>query len=247
LPSFPVDIQFVLVRPRNSGNVGSAVRALANFGFGLPRVVDMYRFDPDEAKQLAAGCEELVDRLVFYDDLDAALADRSFVVGTTAMKRARWRLEPLRQAVESFEPAHLTAAAILFGNEKSGLSEEELTRCERLVTIPTVGYTSLNLSHAVGVVAWEMSQVVHPSRFEPPPQLAPREVTEPMFEQMFAALERISFLHPGQDERVRVLLRQMFSRNGLTKRDVQILRGIWHQVNWLAGKVEEERTRRPER
>ena len=232
----PTDIQFVLVRPRNSGNVGSAVRVLANFGFAPPRVVDMYRFSAAEAKQMAAGCEDRVDEILFYGTLEAALADRTFVVGTTALKRSRWRLEPLTQAVDDFSD-RWNGAAVLFGNEKSGLSEDELTRCEKLITIPTQGYTSLNLSHAVGIVAWELATTLRPKRREKLPEMAPREVTEPMFEQMFEALESISFLHPGQDERVKVMLRQMFSRNGLTRRDVQVLRGIWHQVNWLAGKA----------
>jgi TrmH family RNA methyltransferase len=215
--------------------VGSAVRVLANFGFGLPRVVDMYHYDAAEAKQMAAGCEDLVEQLVFYPTLEAAVADRTFVVGTTAQKRRRWRLEPLTQAVADFED-RWNGAAILFGNEKSGLTEEELTRCEKLMTIPTQGYTSLNLSHAVGVTAWEFATRLKPREPQLLPQMAPREVTEPMFAQMFAALEAISFLHPGQDERVKIMLRQMFSRNGLTKLDVQVLRGIWHQVNWLAKK-----------
>lgn len=225
----------MLVRPRNSGNVGSVVRICANFGLPPPRVVDMYRFSEAEARTMAAGCADQVDEIEFYPELEAALADRTFVVGTTALKRTKWRLEPLRQAVGDFgERWH--GGAVLFGNEKSGLTEEELTRCERLMTIPTVDYKSLNLSHAVGIVAWEISQAVAPTRTQKLPELAPREVVEPMFDQMYAALENISFLHSGQTDRIRILLRQMFSRNGLTRSDVQILRGIWHQINWLANK-----------
>lgn len=228
------DVAFVLVHPRNSGNVGSAVRVLRNFGFAPPRVVGMYRFSETEARQMAAGCEEDVANVEFYDDLESALADRVFVAGTTALKRTHWRLEPLDQAAARFTDAQLSKAAILFGNEKSGLSEPELTRCERLITIPTEGYKSMNLSHAVGLVAWELRKRMEKPREEPLPELAPREVVEPMLAQMEAALERISFLHPGQDDRVRIILRQMFTRNGLTKKDVQVLRGIWHQIDWLA-------------
>ncbi len=228
------DVQFVLVRPRNSGNVGMAVRALRNFGFAPPRIVDMYRFAPDEARRMAAGCEAEVDRLQFFDTLEAALADRSFVIGTTALKRKRWRLEPIDQAAPTFTAAQWSRAAILFGNEKSGLSDEELLACERVVTIPTVDYTSLNLSHAVGVTAWEFRRALTSRPYERPPELAPREVVEPMIAQMESALEAIDFLHPGQGKHVRVLLRQMFTRNGLTRKDVQVLRGIWHQVQWIS-------------
>lgn len=228
------DIRIVLVRPRNSGNVGSVVRICANFGFPPPRVVDMFQFVEDEARLMAAGCEAFVDEIEFYPDLDAALADRTFVAGTTALKRSKFRLEPLRQAVGDFGD-RWHGAAVLFGNEKSGLTEEELTRCERLVTIPTLEYRSLNLSHAVGIVAWEIAQQVAPTRPQQLPEFAPREVVEPMFDQMFEALDAISFLHSGETDRIRILLRQLFSRNGLTRSDVQILRGIWHQVLWLAG------------
>jgi TrmH family RNA methyltransferase len=231
-----MDIQFILVRPRNSGNVGSAVRVLRNFGFEPPRIVDMYRFSPDEARQLAAGCEADIDGLQFFPTLDAALADRAFVIGTTAQKRSRWHLAPVDEGVPRVSSAQWKHAAILFGNEKSGLSEEELTRCEEIWTVPTRGYPSLNLSHAVGVVAWEIRRQDPSRRKTPAPELAPREVVDPMFDQMFQSLEKISFLHPGQDERVRAILRQLFSRNGLTRRDVQVLRGIWHQVAWLAGR-----------
>ena len=245
-----------MVRPRNSGNVGSAVRVLRNFGFHPPRVVDMYRFSPAEARQMAAGCESIVEQIEFFPDLESALEDRAFVVGTTALKRTKWQLEPMPEAVAVFSANQLKNAAILFGNEQSGLSEEELTRCERLITIPTADYSSMNLSHAIGVTAWELHKRLHlhknverrASSVERPegverqastvkgPDLAPRAISEPMFDQMFQALEQITFLHAGQDERVRILLRQMFSRNGLTRRDVQVLRGIWRQISWLAKK-----------
>lgn len=234
--SQPSDVRFVLVRPRNSGNVGSVVRVLSNFGFPPPRIVRMFRFAEAEARQMAAGCEEAVARIEFYDSLTNALSDRSFVVGTTALKRSRWRLEPVDQAAVNFTAEKWRHAAILFGNEKSGLSEDELAHCERIVTIPTAGYRSLNLSHAVAIMAWEFRKAIEHRPIERGPQLAPRALTEPMFEQMFQALEAISFLHPGQNERVRIMLRQMFSRNGLTQREVQILRGIFHQVLWLAGR-----------
>lgn len=229
------DIRIVLVRPRNSGNVGSAVRALRNFGFAAPRIVDMYAFDAEEARRLAAGCEANVAEIEFFPDLESALADRSFVVGTTSQHRRHWRLEPIDQALPTFNQTQWEKAAILFGNEQSGLSEEEMRVCERLVTIPTVEYTSLNLAQAVLLTAWEIRKTLTQRPLERGPELAPRELTEPMFEQMFEALERISFLHPGQDTRVRAMLRQLFSRNGVTRRDVQVLRGIWHQVLWLAG------------
>jgi TrmH family RNA methyltransferase len=218
--------------------VGSIVRVLQNFGFGVPRVVNMYRFSVEEARQMAAGCEALVDQIEFFPDLESALADRAFVLGTTSLKRTKWHLEPLPQAVAGFSAAQLRSTAILFGNEQSGLSEEELTRCERLITIPTENYSSMNLSHAVGVTAWELHRRLSLRGTEKGPELAPREITEPMFDQMFRALEEITFLHPGQDDRVRILLRQMFSRNGLTKRDVQILRGIWRQISWLGGRTQ---------
>jgi tRNA/rRNA methyltransferase len=231
------DVRFIFVRPRNSGNLGMVVRSLRNFGFPPPRVVDMYRFSETEAQRMAAGCDEEVAKIEFFPDLESALADRVFVVGTTAAKRSRWRLVPVDQGIPAFTDSQLEAAAILFGNEQSGLSETELTRCEQLITIPTVDYSSLNLSHATTLVAWELRKHLTQRPYEPPPRLATRELTEPMFEQMYGALEAISFLHPGHDEKVRILLRQLFSRNGLTPRDVKVLRGIWRQINWLAGKA----------
>ncbi len=228
------DIRFVLVRPRNSGNVGAAVRALRNFGFPAPRVVDMYRFEAEEARRMAAGCEAAVDDIEFFSTMEEALADRSFVAGTTGQGRTRWRLEPIEQGLSTFLPQQWERAAILFGNEKSGLSDDELGYCERVLTIPTVDYHSLNLAQAVLITAWEVRRAVAPQRLQDYPQLATREQIEPMFEQMFAALEAISYLHPGQEAKIRTMMRQLFGRNGLTPREVQIMRGIWHQVLWLA-------------
>ncbi len=156
-----MDVCFVLVRPAVPENVGACARALKTMGFATLRIVGSDAHRDKRACILAHGAGDVLDNAQSFPDLDAALADVDFVVGTSAKERHDRRY--------SFSPAELRAdlddkrgsvkrTAIVFGCEESGLSNDELTRCDALSSIPIANpYPSLNLGQAVMLYAYELS------------------------------------------------------------------------------------------
>src|SRR6266481_868017 len=130
---------FVLARPKAPGNVGAAARALKNMGFDDLRLVAPRRWNPRIAAKRAVHGVEVLTRSQTLQSLDEALADRTLVIGTTA-RGGPYRSEaiPIREAAPGLiDAAGANRIAVIFGPEDHGLSNEELKRCQRLVTIPT--------------------------------------------------------------------------------------------------------------
>jgi len=152
-------IHVVLARPSDARNVGAACRAMKNFGMSRLTVVTSAAFDFDAARPLAIGAEDVLANARFVDSLATALVGDSLVAGITrrlgqrrkSSSRSPWEFAAtLRE--RSGQPA-----AIVFGNERSGLSDEELEQCHLAVSIPTSpDCPSLNLSHAVQIIAYEI-------------------------------------------------------------------------------------------
>jgi TrmH family RNA methyltransferase len=142
----------VLVRPLQSGNVGSVARAMANFGLARWSIVAAPAFDPDQARWMAPGAAGIVDAAQHCASVADALAGATLVLATTTRQR-RWR----RPAMDPEEAAERLVDAgeggvVLFGPEDAGLTTGDLRLADGLVTIPTAGLESLNLSHAAIVV-----------------------------------------------------------------------------------------------
>jgi len=147
--------RIVLVRTKDAANVGAAARAMKNFGLDeLVLVAPRCRID-HRAEALASHAEDVLHAARVVDTLEEAIAGTTLVMGTSARERAAANypvLEPRAAA------ARLTdGTAVLFGPEDHGLANEELTRCQAHVVIPTTGYASLNLAQAVLVVAYEVA------------------------------------------------------------------------------------------
>lgn len=154
---------FILVRPAVPENVGAAARALKTMGFADLRIVGSAAHREKPARILAHASTELLDNAREFPDLDAALRDVDFVIGTSAKSRhdKRYSLAPaqLRTAIVD-KGASVSRVAIVFGCEESGLSNDELNRCDALSTIPlATTYPSLNLAQSVMLYAYELSQI----------------------------------------------------------------------------------------
>jgi len=145
-------IRVVLVRTRSPGNIGTVCRAIANHGLGALVLVDPPGFDPDIARWMAPEAHHILNEARFVATLEEALDGAAVVLGTSARRR-RWDW-PI-YAPDALWSDALTAlpAAIVFGPEDTGLSNEELTLCHALITIPTTEHKSLNLGQAVTVIA----------------------------------------------------------------------------------------------
>jgi tRNA/rRNA methyltransferase len=151
--------RIVLVRPRNPENVGAVARAMRNFELGDWAIVALGTHDFASARRVAVHAEELLDTPRLCATLDEAVADCAWVVGTSArVRRGRRRLRPEEVGREA-AARRPGRTAIVFGDERSGLTSEELDRCHDLSSIPTgAAQPSLNLAQAVLLYAWELSR-----------------------------------------------------------------------------------------
>jgi tRNA/rRNA methyltransferase len=156
----PIPPAIVLVRPQMAENIGSAARAMVNFGACDLRLVDPRPYDPAVALRLACDGRAVLEKVRHFPDLNAALTDCAFTVATSRRPR-RIKLEAIKpnvavQRLWNLPPTELTA--LVFGAEQSGLTNEELYLCDITSTIPTTETGSLNLGQAVVVYLYEWYQ-----------------------------------------------------------------------------------------
>ena len=224
-------IAVVLLRTSHPGNIGAAARAMKTMGFSDLVLVEPRHFPDPDASAMAAGAAGLLEAARTYESLDAALADRVLVVGFSARGRdLSHEARALREAApEILEAASRGPVALLFGNETSGLSNEELSRCQRLVSVPAnPEYSSLNLAATVQVACYELATSA--GRFETAPSKAGEPATREDVEGFFAQLESTAvatgFLDPQNPGRFMERMRRLFARGGLEREEVKLLRGL---------------------
>lgn len=157
------DIIIVLCRPGESGNVGAVCRAMKNMGFRRLRIVSPEApLDDGTIRTRAVHADDVWDRAEHFETLSGAIADCALVVGTTRRRgqhRKGRSLEP--RALGSFLSEHPGPAAMVFGNERTGLTGEEVDLCSMVSHIPVnEEFPSLNLSHAVQIYTWELSRAL---------------------------------------------------------------------------------------
>jgi TrmH family RNA methyltransferase len=221
----------VLSRPSHPGNIGAAARAMKTMGFSDLVLVAPRHFPDPDATAMAAGAADLLATARVYASLDAALADRVLVVGFSARGR---ELSHAPESLRDAAPGILAAArgdpvALVFGNETSGLSNEELSRCQRLVSVPAnPGYSSLNLAAAVQIACYEIA--ARTNAFALPPSKegthATREDIEGFFSHLESAAVEAGFLDPAKPGRFMERMRRLFARSGLEREEVKLLRGF---------------------
>jgi len=152
-------LAIVLFKPKSSGNIGAVARALKNMGLADLRLVAPARFNRRAAAAMAVHASDVLDNARIYPNLIAALDDCTLTVGTTCRPGPyRSSAKALRDmAAELSLASRVNKVAIIFGPEDSGLTNQELKLCHRLLTIPTApDYCSLNLAQAVMLVAYEL-------------------------------------------------------------------------------------------
>jgi TrmH family RNA methyltransferase len=246
------NIAFVLVEPREPGNIGSAARAMVNMGLGRLVLVRPVPFLVPQAYRMAMDGAEVLRRAEVHEDLAEAVRDCALVVGTTRRERSVGRETgaPRRLAPELLRTAGNHRSAVLFGREDSGLTNEDVQLCHRIMTIPTSSRSpSLNLSQAVLVVAYEIFLAERDAEDGDRRQersLAPSSELEGMYAHMEDALRTIDYLDKQNPKRMMRVFRDIFSRAGLDQREVSAWRGIFRQVKWSAGNSG-ERTNREKR
>jgi TrmH family RNA methyltransferase len=226
----------VLHQPRDVVNIGGVVRAMKNMGLRRLRLVAPAPFDPADIIGIAHRSEDILAVLGIYADLDAALADVTYVVGTSARPHADhpvWSSDVRALAPEL--PARATAGpvALLFGPEDNGLDNAALDRCHLVLRLPTdPTYPSLNLAQAVLLLLYELRMAVLVAAPSPPTAAAP--ATAAQLETLFAtweqALQAVEFFKTGRRTGIMRSLRSLFHRADPTGREVALLTAIAREV-----------------
>lgn len=239
-------LRFVLVRTSHSGNIGSAARAIRTMGFDRLTLVAPHRFPDPEATALAAGADDVLGQAVVTTDLVEGLAGTTFALGLSARRRGvnLPELDPAEGAAQAIAAARRgEQVALVFGNERTGLENDELSRCHAMVRIPSVDdFSSLNLSQAVQVVAYEIRKGLLQAEQAPPPMAAAEpdeapadaEQLERFFTHLAETLDDIEF-HKGRSPTTIMLkLRKLFLRARPELRELRILHGILADAQRMA-------------
>jgi tRNA/rRNA methyltransferase len=237
--------RFVLVEPSHPGNVGAAARALKTMGFSrlivvAPKIAFVTR-EP-EAVAMASGADDVLASAQVVETLADALNGVHWSIALTARSREYGppQMAPRAAAEKACEftgqgqGGSPGAIALVFGNERVGLSNEDVERCSALAHIPAnPAYSSLNLAQAVQVLAYELRLALlgradaTPVTTAPasPPSASSDEI-EGMYTHLEQALVALDFLDPANPKKLMSRLRRLFSRSGLEHEEVNILRGI---------------------
>lgn len=234
-------VRVVLVRPGHPGNVGSSARAMRVMGLRDLALVDPREpgcTSHPEAIAFASGATDVLAAARVFGSLDEAVADASLVVGVSAGPR---EFGPAPQPPEetmagvldelAANPAH--RVALVFGTERTGLSIADVSRCQRLCSIPgDPDYCSLNLSQAVQLVAYVLRRAAMATtpRAEGGVAGAGRMAGQAEIEGFFAHFERalvaIGYLDPAHPKKLMPRMRRLFGRARLETEEVQLLRGV---------------------
>ncbi len=235
----PWPVRIVLVRTTHPGNIGAAARAMKTMGLTELVLVAPRDFPHEEATARASGADDVLTAARVCPTLEDALVGCRLVMGTSARLRSvTWpQLEPRAAAAALLESAREGPVALLFGTEKSGLSNEELDRCQVLVNIPAnPAYSSLNLGMAVQLLAYELRLAwLGDTRtaVEREVPLARADDLERFYTHLEQVLIHTGFLDPAYPRQLMRRLRRLYARARPDEQELNILRGILSAVDPL--------------
>lgn len=229
-------VRIVLVETSLSGNIGAAARAMKTMGLSQLVLVNPRDFPSAEATARASGADDLLARAKIVGSLADAIGGCQWVIGTSArMRSMEWPLYDPREAAEQLMAESQDGdVAIVFGRERSGLSNDELDFCHALLQVPAnPEYSSLNLAMAVQLVAYELRMRSLSGETLVKPEFgtaASAEKVEGFYAHLEATLVDIGSLDPDDPRYMMRRLRRLFGRTRLTEDELNILRGILAQV-----------------
>jgi len=223
------------VRTRNPLNIGAAARAMSNFGFLRLRVVNPYEVAFREARS-AVGAEALLASAEEFKSVAEAVADCSLVVGTTAAGRRELH-QPLRRLEEGvrFIRKQLSSdrVALLFGSEKTGLANEDLSHCHWLMRIPTrEKHPSVNLGQAVAICLYELARDRNSTRQSEKQKPATAGEVERITGILLDALHASGYLKPRSAAPTEEKVRRLVRRLNLPASDAEVWLGMLRHILW---------------
>jgi TrmH family RNA methyltransferase len=226
------NLRVVLVAARNPLNIGAAARAMSNFGFLRLRVVNRYDISFREARS-AVGAPDLLKNAEEFSSVPEAVADCGLVVGTvgTGAGGARKLAHPLHRLDEGGGLIRARLAtervALLFGSEKRGLSNDDLSYCHWLMRIPTrEEHGSMNLGQAVAVCLYELIRSERAQPVSEPESHASGAALERMAAALLAALKESGYTKPGTEAATEEKARRLVRRMNLSEADAELWTGM---------------------
>ncbi|BCA95747.1 tRNA (cytidine/uridine-2'-O-)-methyltransferase TrmJ [Legionella antarctica] len=229
-------IRIVLVATSHPGNIGSTARAMKTMGVNSLYLVTPKSFPDYKAKEMAAGADDILEHAVVTRTLEEALTGCQLILATSARPRdlSLPGLIPSSCAKLVSEQSDNTQVAIVFGREHAGLTNEELLKCHYHIHIPSnPDYSSLNLSQAVQIVAYELRMNLLSPQAEVTKRVgeyATADEIEQFYDHLKEVFIEIQFLKTANPRRLMQRVRRLFNRTNLEKMEVSILRGMLSQV-----------------
>jgi len=223
--------RIVLVEPIYSGNVGSVARVMKNFGFEELVLLNPCELDRP-AHLMAVHAYNIIEKARIEFSLKDALKGSNIIVGMTGLPG---KTDNKHFRIPAYSPKQLKeklagnsgVVSLVFGREDAGLRNEELEICDLIVNIPTSPiYPSMNLSHAVAIVLYELSDVEGGLRY-----LAQHSDIELLYEHIDEVLDDVEYKEHKEDK-TKLMLRRILGRCDLTGREVQTMRGILRRIQW---------------
>lgn len=239
-PSRPANLlpTVILVEPQLGENIGMVARAMANFGLEELRLVNPRDGWPSETARAAASrADHVIDGVRLYQTVPEAVADLSYVLATTARPRDSTKIvlgpDEASAGIHARE-AQGQRTGILFGKERFGLSNEEISYADAIVTFPVnPAFASLNIAQAVLLMSYEWRRASGVGGGRPgfeqriELELARKDDLHRLFEHFEGALDRAGYFFPVEKKEVMIMnMREMLTRAGFTEAEVRALRGM---------------------
>jgi TrmH family RNA methyltransferase len=236
-------LRIILVGTRNPLNIGAAARAMSNFGVCALRLVHPYGVAFREARS-AVGATDLLAKAELFENVAEAVADCRLVVGTTAASRRDLR-QPLQKLPEGGAMIRRRlasgAVALLFGSEKVGLSNSDLSHCDWLMRIPTrLEHGSMNLGQAVAVCLYELVRPIKVASAGKKQAAPTAAELERITQLLFGVLDASGYVKPRLAAVTEENLRRMVRRMQLDASDAEVWQGILRQISWKLGQSRED-------
>jgi TrmH family RNA methyltransferase len=226
------NISVTLVEPQGDWNIGAVARAMKNFGLIRLKLVNPAKYETEKCYTAAIAARDIIDAAHVYPTLDEAVADDVFVVGLSRrMRHISIPVYDLADAVpQIMDMAGKGALTLMFGSEADGLTNEQLSRADMVVNIPTSPlFASLNLSQAVILVCYELYKISDRPVRESSYEFVTKDRIEPVLEQLEKALGQLDYDNRGDGKllyRIMNKFRHLFGRAGMEESDVNMLMGV---------------------
>ncbi|PKL50259.1 MAG: RNA methyltransferase [Nitrospira bacterium HGW-Nitrospira-1] len=249
MDSWKQNIYFVLVEPKEPGNIGASARAIKNMGFRNLCLVKPPAEMSEEGRWFARNAHDVLDSAETHDSVEEALRDKAVVVGTTRrIGKMRGVILPVEKGAARVRGiAENNKVAILFGREARGLNNDEVNECGFMIKIPSSEIQpSLNLSQAVLIIAYELSKFkeamedaccnIQKKKYNNSAlmeDLKAHGEIAPLYERISGVLELLEYIPRGDRNLIKniiVNLKHFIGRAGLTEKELNMIQGICTQI-----------------